>query len=592
MRPPAPPADARSQTVYKGVGVSPGIAFGVLAMIDPGGLAVSEATVAPPAREEEAARLDRAVTKSRRQILALKRIRGRLSEAAKADLADILDAHVQMLGESRLVRGARERILRDGLNAAAAVKAECDQIADGFAGLDDPYLAARAEDVREVGRRVLRNLSAAPKSPFAALDGNSVAIADTISPADTATMDPDRLAGFAAAQGGAQGHTAILARSLGIPAVLGIDPAALRLPAAIPVILDGGEGLLIANPDAATAARFREKLSRQMLETRRLEALIGQPAVTRDQVTVRLEANVELPREAEIAARNGADGIGLFRTEFLFMNRATAPTEEEQYRMLAAVVDSMTGRPVTIRTMDLGGEKLSYALGDDLTASPNPALGLRAIRLSLKRPKLLETQLCAILRAGAHGPVRILLPMITTAAEVRQVRDMLERMVRRLRRRGAAFADPPPPVGVMIEIPGAAIAADALAQAADFFAIGTNDLTQYTLAIDRSDEQVSHLYNPLHPAVLRLIDAAVQSALRARIPVSVCGEMAGDPALTALLVGMGVRDLSMASTSLLRVKQRVRQMEFTAAAARARMVMESHDSGRIRMLLEDLNGPG
>ncbi|HAJ22474.1 MAG TPA: phosphoenolpyruvate--protein phosphotransferase, partial [Rhodospirillaceae bacterium] len=211
-------------------------------------------------------------------------------------------------------------------------------------------------------------------------------------------------------------------------------------------------------------------------------------------------------------------------------------------------------------------------------------------RLSLKRPRLLETPLCAILRAGALGPVRILLPMITTAGEVRTVRDILHRMVKRLKRRGVAIADPVPPLGVMIEVPGAALAADSLAQAADFFAIGTNDLTQYTLAIDRTDDQVAHLYNPLHPGVLRLMDFAIQAALRARIPVSVCGEIAGDPKFTALLIGLGVRDLSMATTSLLQVKNRVRQIEFTAAAARARMIMESHDSGRIRMLLEDLNG--
>ncbi|MDW3204544.1 MAG: phosphoenolpyruvate--protein phosphotransferase [Alphaproteobacteria bacterium] len=577
------------ERIIRGIGVSPGVAFGRIALIDAAGYGVPDDPVAEPDIPREVERFDKAVRKSRRQILALKRIRGRLPDAAAAELGDILEAHVHMLGDSRLVRGARKRIQDQCLNAAAAMKAECDAVVMGFQAMDNRYLAARADDVREVAYRVLRNLTDAPKNAFAGAPVGSVVLSESISPADTAMMDPDRINGFAASQGGAQSHTAILARSLGIPAVLGIGTVH-PVAADTPVILDGSEGVLVVAPTPETESRYRDKLAKQVREQRRLEALIDEPAATRDGISVRLEANLELPREAEIASRNGADGVGLFRTEFMFMNRDTPPDEEDQYETLAAVVRAMKGRPVTIRTMDVGGEKLAYALGDDLAPSPNPALGLRAIRLSLKRPKLLETQLCAILRAGAHGPVRILLPMIATAGEVRQVRDILARVAKRLRRRGVEFADPLPPLGVMIEVPGAAIAADSLAQVADFFAIGTNDLTQYTLAIDRTDEQVAHLYNPLHPAVLRLMDFAVQAALRARIPVSVCGEIAGDPRFTALLVGLGIRDLSMASTSLLRVKQRIRQIEFTAAANRARMVMESHDSGRIRMLLDDLNG--
>lgn len=577
-------------TVLKGIGVSPGIAFGIAAPIDRSGYAVDEATLPAAAIDAEIERFEKAVRKSRRQILALKRVRNRLPDEAAAELADVLEAHVQMLGDTRLIRGARLRISEHRVTAAAAIRDESEAIARGFEAMDNRYLAARADDVREVAGRVLRNLNAAPKNAFADAPENSIVLADAISPADTAMMDTDRIAGFAASQGGAQGHTAILARSLGLPAVLGIGQALSDLEPGTPIVLDGGEGVLVADPDADTAKRYREKLAKQQKERRRLEALIGEPAATRDGVAIRLEANLELPREAEIAFANGADGIGLFRTEFLFMNRDTPPTEDDQYASLARVVKAMNGKPVTIRTMDVGGEKLAYALGDDLAPSPNPALGLRAIRLSLKRPKLLETQLRAILRAGVHGPVRILLPMIATAGEVRQVRDILKKVARGLRRRGVEHADPLPPVGVMIEVPGAALAADSLAQVADFFAIGTNDLTQYTLAIDRTDEQVAHLYNPLHPAVLRLMDFSIQAALRARIPVSVCGEIAGDPRYTALLVGLGVRDLSMGTTSLLRVKQRVMQVEFTAASARARMVMESHDSGRIRMLLEDLNG--
>jgi phosphotransferase system enzyme I (PtsI) len=313
------------------------------------------------------------------------------------------------------------------------------------------------------------------------------------------------------------------------------------------------------------------------------------PAVTRDGEAVTLLANLELPRETEPALAAGAEGIGLLRTEFMFMNREDLPNEEEQYRALKAIVDAMDGRPVTIRTLDIGGDKLAWPLSAHLAESANPALGLRAIRLSLKERPLLEAQLGAILRASAHGPVRILLPMISSVTEVRQVRQVMATLVRRLKRRKVKIADPLPPLGVMIEVPGAALSADALAQVADFFAIGTNDLTMYTLAIDRSEERVAHLYNSLHPAVLRLIQFTAEAALRARIPISVCGEIAGDPRYTALLLGLGVRELSMAWPALPRVKQRIRSIDLLAATRRARMIMDQSDSGRIAALLDDFN---
>jgi len=285
----------------------------------------------------------------------------------------------------------------------------------------------------------------------------------------------------------------------------------------------------------------------------------------------------------------GAEGIGLLRTEFMFMNRDNPPGEDEQYESLAALIAAMGGRPITVRTLDVGGEKLAYSLGEHLGHPVNPALGLRAIRLSLKQVKLFETQLAAILRASVHGPVRILLPMIAGTGEIRQSREILTRVIKRLQRRGVAIADPIPPLGAMIEVPGAALAADALATHVDFFAIGTNDLTMYTLAIDRADEQVAHLYNPLHPGVLRLIQFAVQAGARARIPVSICGEIAGDPRYTALLLGLGVREMSMAAPSLPRVKQRIRQIDMTAATERAEIIMSQADSGRIAALLDDFN---
>jgi phosphotransferase system enzyme I (PtsI) len=296
-----------------------------------------------------------------------------------------------------------------------------------------------------------------------------------------------------------------------------------------------------------------------------------------------------MPREVEMALNAGAEGVGLLRTEFLFMNREDLPDEDEQYKALREIVEGMDGRPVTIRTLDVGGDKLAASLSQHMGESANPALGLRAIRLSLKFRDLLDAQLGAILRASAYGNVRILLPMISTVNEVRQVREALRQTVRRLRRRNVKIADTMPPVGVMIEIPGAALAADALAQVSEFFAIGSNDLTMYTLAIDRGEEQVAHLYNPLHPAVLRLIQFATEAALRARIPISVCGEIAGDPRYAPLLLGLGIQDLSMAAINLPRVKQRIRSLDFLAATRCARVIMDQSDSGRIAMLLDDFN---
>ncbi|MEQ9608997.1 MAG: putative PEP-binding protein, partial [Kiloniellaceae bacterium] len=313
------------------------------------------------------------------------------------------------------------------------------------------------------------------------------------------------------------------------------------------------------------------------------------PAKTRDGQHVGLQVNLELPRELNQVSESGAEGVGLLRTEFMYMNRNDLPGEEEQYQVLAEIVKAMQGRPVTVRTLDIGGEKLATSLGEQLGESANPALGLRAIRLSLKEPQLLRPQLAAMLRAGVHGPLRILLPMITTPGEVRAVRKELDKTARRLTRRGVAIADPLPPVGVMIEVPGAALAADSLSQVADFFAIGTNDLTMYTLAIDRGEERVAHLYNPLHPAVLRLIQFTVEAALRARIPVSVCGEIAGDPRFTALLVGLGVRELSMTAKAVPRVKSRILSIDMHTAGRRAMMIMEQVDSGRIAALLDDFN---
>ncbi|HET8727228.1 MAG TPA: phosphoenolpyruvate--protein phosphotransferase [Alphaproteobacteria bacterium] len=583
------PAERAAEWVLSGLGVSPGIAIGPAHVVDLGFVQVPEYRVLPEEVEDELARFAQAVAKSLRQIRKLQAKTSVLPEAAAEEIAYLLEAHTAILSGSRLIRGVEQRIAQDRYNAEYAVHTEIALLAQHFEAMDDAYLAGRIQDIREVGVRLIRNLTERPYQAFSRLPEGSIVIADEVTPADTALMDPRRIAGFGTAIGGAEGHTAIMARSLGMPAVLGLAGLTRSIRSGQTVIVDGTSGRLIVNPTPATLADYRARQAVLAADREQLETLIGLPAETRDGVGIRLQMNIELPREVDAARRLATDGIGLLRTEFMFMNREDLPSEEEQYETLKEIVLGMDGRTVTIRTVDIGGEKLASALGGHLSESANPALGLRAIRLALKEPKLLEAQLAAVLRAGAHGPIRILLPMITTLREIREVRNALARVVRRLKRRRVPFANPLPPLGIMIEVPAAALAADALAQAADFFALGTNDLIQYTLAIDRGDEAVADLYDPLHPAVLRLVQFAADAALRARIPVSVCGEMGGDPRYTALLIGLGIRDLSMSPSSVLTVKRRIRTIDSVASCRRARMILDQSDSGRIAALLDDFN---
>ena len=397
------------------------------------------------------------------------------------------------------------------------------------------------------------------------------------------------LGGFATVLGGPQGHTAIMARSLGLPATLGIADLIHKVHQGDMVVVDGGAGRVVVNPTASTLTHYRARQADIIQRQRQLTRLKSLPATTRDDVTITLHANIELPGEVAVALKSGAEGIGLVRTEFMFMNREQAPSEDEQYAALREIIEPMEGRPVTLRTLDAGSDKLAFSLAEHIAPSVNPALGLRAIRLSLKLRPLLEAQLGAMLRAGAHGSIRILLPMIGSAAEVRKVREVMDKVVRRLRRKRIKIADPLPPIGAMIEVPAAALAADSLSRVCDFFSIGTNDLTMYTLAIDRGDEQVASLYNPLHPAVLRVMQMATESALRARIPVNICGEIAGDPRYSALLLGLGIRHLSMSSMGLPLVKQRIRALSLDEATRRVRTMMEQSDSGVIGALLDDFN---
>ncbi len=580
---------ANKERTLEGLGVSSGIAIGPIHVRESGAVEVSEYCIQPKHLDSELARFSEALKRTRRQLLKLKSKAQTLPEATAEELGYLLDAHLHMLEGSRLIRGVEDRISGKLLNAEAAVQAEISEIGKGFAAMEDSYLAARMEDIREVGNRLVRSLTKSPPTAFSTLPEGSIVVAEEITPADTALLDPSRVAGFTTTLGGPESHTAIMARSLMIPAVLGVPGLLSGMTSGEMMIVDGDAGILIINPSPATLEKYkrrRKELERAHKQLARLKEL---PAETRSGTKIDLFANIELPREIKNIKDSGAKGIGLLRSEFLFMNRDDLPGEQEQFDSLRKLVTAMKGRPVTIRTLDVGSEKLATSLGGHLMPATNPALGLRAIRLSLKIPELLSTQLAAILRAGAHGPVRILVPMISGVSEIRQVRRIMRSVAGKLKRRKVKIPDPLPPLGIMIETPGAALAAESLARLCEFFAIGTNDLTMYTLAIDRGDEQVAHLYNPIHPAVLRLIKFTTAAGGNAGIPVSVCGEIAGDPRYTALMVGLGIHELSMAPASLLKVKQRIRSLDVAAAQRLVHAVMGQSDPGRISALVDDFN---
>ncbi|MBS7788863.1 phosphoenolpyruvate--protein phosphotransferase [Roseococcus sp. SDR] len=584
----AKPAEQR----LSGIAVSPGIVIGTIYDTTEEPAEAPRREITADAVEHERTKLQDAAALSRKQVSKLKTRLTVLPEEAQEELEPLLDAYILMLGNSRLLRGARKRIGDELLSAETAVQDEAEAIAQAILaakGDDKAGLNRRAGEVREIARRLTRNLTATPFRSLKGVPAGAIVVADELTPADAALLEPGKIAAVATEEGGADGHTAIMLRALGIPAVLGCHGLTAAARRGDMAVLDGGAGIVALHPDAATLTRAKAGLAAQAKERVRLGKLKTLPAETLDGQAVELQANLEIPAELPLIAEAGAQGIGLLRTEFLFMNREDLPDEDAQVEAYRGILEAMGQDPVTIRVLDWGGEKDMEALaeGVPVPTGPNPALGLRGLRLLLKRPALLEEQFAAILRVAHLGQVRILLPMVTVPSEVAQAREIYERVARRLRRRGEALPEKLPPLGAMIETPGAALAADAIALEADFFAIGTNDLTMYTLAVDRAEIDVAHLYDPLHPAVLRLMQFATEAALRLRMPVSVCGEMGGNPKLVPLLLGLGLRSLSMNASSIPRVKQAVRSLDIDDCARFARRVMEQSDPKRIAELVDE-----
>lgn len=585
-----------------GIPVSRGVAIGRAHLLARAALDVSHYLIDEDRLDEEVERLRVARAVVRAELVALKRD---LPRDAPEEMGAFLDVHAMILDDQMLARETEALILTRRYNAEWALTTRLEDLMRQFDEIEDEYLRERKADIEQVVERLLKVLAGAPvltpaPAPASGRDGEPppgvIVVAHDISPADMLLFRHTAFHGFVTDLGGRTSHTAIVARSLDIPAAVGVLSASELIRQDDWIIIDGDVGLVIVDPSIIILEEYRHRQSERELEKKRLQRLRHTPAVTLDGIEVDLLANIEMAEDASAALTAGAVGVGLFRSEFLFMNRrGELPDEEEQFQAYLNAVEAMHGLPVTIRTIDIGADKPLDARerdgrADDFETALNPALGLRAIRWSLSEPAMFLTQLRALLRASAFGPVRLLIPMLAHTREIDQTLDLIHLAKRQLDERGVAF-DPHLKVGAMIEIPAAVLMLPVFLRRMDFLSIGTNDLIQYTLAIDRADNAVAHLYDPLHPAVLQLIARTIRDAHHAGVPVAVCGEMAGDPAMTRLLLGMGLREFSMHPSQLLRVKQEILHADCEQLSIAAGRVLSAFEPDDVASALELLVRP-
>ena len=547
-----------------GVSVSKGIAIGKAVLISRAALEVSHYLVEPGTEELEANKLLQAFEQVSNELSALKTT---LPKDAPQEMAAFLDVHQMILSDPTLAQKPLELIRQKRLNAAWALTTELNDLLEQFSEIEDPYLKERGNDIRQVAERVIKAIHSQNRQTVIGgeglisgdFDDGTIVVAHDIAPHDMLRFKENDLSGFVTDLGGKTSHTAIVARSLEIPALVGIRHASDIIEHGDWLIIDGNAGIVIVAPDEALLSEYRTLQSEQYRKTQKLQELKYSPTKTKDGVDIELFANIELPEDTRHAIELGSVGIGLFRSEFLFMNQQHGlPDEEKQYQEYTRAVEAMFGLPVNIRTIDIGSDK--SVSGAETGSTGTSPLGLRAIRWSLSEPEIFLTQLRAILRASAHGKVRLLLPMLAHAQEIYESLRLIEKAKQQLRERGQAF-NPNIEVGAMIEVPAAALMMPLFVKHFDYLSIGTNDLIQYTLAIDRADPAVAHLYDPLNPAVLNLIASVIRQAQKANVPIAVCGEMAGDPALTKLLLAMGLTDFSMHFSQLLLVKREILQAD-------------------------------
>lgn len=568
-----------------GVAVSGGIAIGFAHLVSHAALDVPHYALPRHLLEEEKARFDAAVAAVRAELEAT---REHIPPNAPPEVEAFLDVHLMILNDSSLSKVPKQLIEAQQCNAEWALSQQMENLLDQFESIEDPYLRERKQDVIQVVEKVLKQLLGHPGAPAEARtpEEASILVAHDLSPADMILFKRHQFAAFITDVGGATSHTAILARSLNIPCVVALHHARSLIREHELIIVDGDQGVVIVNPDQHVLAEYQLRKNQWEIDRQKLRRLVQARARTLDGTPVELHANIELPQDVAQVKENGATGIGLFRSEFLFMNRPDLPGEDEQFEFYRQVVQEMDGAPVTIRTLDLGADKQLTHM--ERPASANPALGLRAIRLCLAEPHLFHTQLRAILRASHYGRVQILIPMLATVQELNQTLHLIEVAKHSLEADGLPY-DKGVKVGGMIEIPAAALTVQAFVKKLDFLSIGTNDLIQYTLAIDRTDDTVAHLYDPLHPAVLQLVAHTIRTATRAGTPVAVCGEMAGDPALTRLLLGFGLREFSMHPAHLLAVKQQVLKTSLPEVQTLVGKMLKTEEPEKMRALLARLN---
>ncbi len=572
-----------------GKGVSNGITIGRAYVLKRERLKIPEYVVPAPFVEDEVSRFLAAVESTRQELAG---IRSHIPPDAPVEAASFLDTHLLILNDTMVSEAPIKDIRDNQWNAEFALKMQSDRLIAVFEGMEDPYLRNKKIDVAQVVERVLRNLlnpDEREDEPIPDDLNGRVVVANDLAPADAVALKNKGIAAFVTNLGGPISHTAILSRSLGIPAIVAVHGATRFVDNDEELIVDGKRGILFVAPDAAVIAEYEKRARKIERLQRELEALRTSEAVSRDGVTVQLFANIELPEDMAGVHQALASGIGLYRTEFLFMNRKTPPDEAEQFAAYVKVIRELPGRPVTIRTLDLGADKRADI--DLPTASVNPALGLRAVRLCLQEVALFKVQLRAILRASAFGSVRLMIPMLSNLDEIARVVELVREVQEELRRGGTDF-DADMPIGGMIEVPAAAVSADLFAAHLDFLSIGTNDLIQYTLAIDRVDDTVNYLYDPLHPAVLRLIAMTIDAADQQGIPVAMCGEMAGDARYTRLLLGLGLREFSMHPSALLEIKKIVRESSVADLKRGAMQIMAARDFRSLQALVDRMNGDG
>ena len=573
-----------------GVGVSSGIAIGQAHLVSNALLEVVHYQLPKHLIDDEIKRFNNAIAAVKQD---LEQIKLSLRSNAPAELGAFIGTHLMMLADRSLSEIPKDIIRNEQCNAEWAIKLQMDDIVEQFEQIEDEYLRERKQDVIQVVERVLKvllghasQLSNKQQNSVINTERKLILVAHDISPADAIQFKQHQFAAFITDVGGVTSHTAILARSLNIPSIVALQRARDLINDGELIIVDGSLGVVIVSPSKEILAEYKLRQEQWELEQQKLQRIKSTKAVTMDGVHIELFANIEVPEDVTAAKSSGATGIGLYRTEFLFMNRRDMPDEEEQFVAYKSVAEAMKGAVVIIRTLDLGADKQMNP--DSVSNCANPALGLRAIRLCLSEPKIFHTQLRALLRASHFGNIKILIPMLSTLGELRQTKLLLERAKQSLRKQGISFNENIA-LGGMIEVPAAAINAEAFAKELDFLSIGTNDLIQYTLAIDRTDDAVAHLYNPLHPSVLKLLSMTIKAAEKLGKSVSVCGEMAGDAKFTKLLIGMGLRQLSMHPSHVLNVKQQILHSQLGLLNSNARKILALTDLDKIEPMVTKFN---